>query len=273
MGSKKPLAILKNFSDSQKMLNGGVIVVTGGAGLLGRLFVRAIIEHDGIAIVADSNGHAATQFSEELALIRPGRVDAVCTDIADKISVCALIDLVHKQYGRIDGLVNNAYPRNSNYGRKLENVTYDDFCENVNHHLGGYFLVSQQFSSYFQSHGGGSIVNMASIYGTMAPRFEIYNGTLMTMPVEYAAIKAGVIQLTKYFAQYYKRDGVRFNSLSPGGIINQQPETFLQKYNAHCGVKGMLDPADVTGTMLFLLSEASKHITGQNIIVDDGFSL
>lgn len=255
------------------MLNGAVVVVTGGAGLLGRSFVRAITEHDGIAIVADIDTPAATQLSEEIALTRPGRVEAACLDITDKASVCALIDSVQKRYGRIDGLINNAYPRNRNYGRKLDDVSYEDFCENVNLHLGGYFLVSQQFGMLFRSQGGGSIVNMASIYGTMAPRFETYAGTPMTMPVEYAAIKAAIIQLTKYFAQYYKSDRIRVNCLSPGGIMDNQPEEFIERYNAHSGAKGMLDPKDVTGTMLFLLSDASRYVTGQNIIVDDGFSL
>ncbi|HDL01184.1 MAG TPA: SDR family oxidoreductase, partial [candidate division Zixibacteria bacterium] len=186
---------------------------------------------------------------------------------------CALIDKIENMYGRVDGLVNNAYPRNSNYGRKLEEVSYEDFCENVSSHLGGYFLVSQQFGLLFRERSGGSIVNMASIYGTMAPRFDIYSETNMTIPVEYAAIKSGIIQLTRYFAQYFKGDSVRVNSISPGGVLNNQPEAFLKQYNAHCGAKGMLDPEDITGSLLFLLSDSSKYITGQNIIIDDGFSL
>lgn len=255
------------------MLNGAVIVVTGGAGLLGRSFVRAIIENGGIAVVADIDTVAATRLAKDIALTYPGCVEAAELDITDKVSVCALIDMIQERYGRIDGLVNNAYPRNRNYGRKLEDVRYDDFCENVNLHLGGYFLVAQQFGLFFRRQGGGSIVNMASIYGVMAPRFEVYSETHMTMPVEYAAIKSSVIQLTRYFAQYFKGDSIRVNCLSPGGIMDNQSETFLRKYNAYCGAKGMLDPTDITGAMLFLLSDASKYITGQNIVVDDGFSL
>ena len=95
----------------------------------------------------------------------------------------------------------------------------------------------------------------------------------MTMPVEYAAIKSSIIQMTRYFAQYFKGTGIRINSLSPGGIKDRQPEAFLQAYAAHCSSKGMLDPGDVIGALLFLLSDASKYMTGQNIIVDDGFSL
>ena len=140
-------------------------------------------------------------------------------------------------------------------------------------HLGGYFLVAQKFCSAFKEQGGGNVVNMSSIYGTMAPRFDIYDGTPMTMPVEYAAIKSSVVQLTRYFAQYFKGTGIRLNCLSPGGILADQPSDFLKAYTGHCASKGMLDTVDLQGALLFLLSDASKYINGQNIVVDDGWSL
>jgi len=255
------------------MLKNTVVVVTGGAGLLGRSFASAIADRGGAVVVADLDVEAATRVAEEVAVSNPGRVEAAPLNITDRASVTSLIAKTRERHGRIDAVINNAYPRNQNYGRKLEHVTYEDFCENVSLHLGGYFLVAQQFGLYFRTQGGGNIVNMASIYGTMAPRFEVYADTAMTMPVEYAAIKAGVIQLTRYFAKYFQGDGIRVNSLSPGGIEDRQPEAFLQKYNAHCNAKGMLDPSDVAGALLFLLSDASKYVTGQNLVVDDGFSL
>lgn len=255
------------------MLNNKIVVVTGGAGFLGRSFVRAIAAQGGIAVVADIDAEASNRVAEEIASDYPGRVAAATLDITDKTSVCALIAEVRERYGRIDAVVNNAYPRNHNYGSKLEEVTYADFCENTSLHLGGYFLVAQQFSLFFRAQGNGNIINMSSIYGSMAPRFEVYAGTPMTMPVEYAAIKSAVIHLTRYFAQYFKGDHIRVNCLSPGGILDKQPEVFLQAYNAHCNMKGMLDPSDITGTLLFLLSDASKYMTGQNIVVDDGFTL
>lgn len=255
------------------MLNNTVVVVTGGAGLLGRSFVSAIAAQGGIVVVADLDAEAAIRVAEEIGVSNPGRVEAMRLDITDKASLMALIAKTRERHGRIDAVVNSAYPRNPNYGRRLDDVTYEDFCENIDLHLGGYFLVAQQFGLYFRTQGGGNIVNMASIYGTMTPRFDLYADTAMTMPVEYAAIKSAVIQLTRYFAKYFQGDGIRVNSLSPGGVMDRQPEAFLAKYNAHCNVKGMLDPSDIAGTLLFLLSDASKYITGQNFIVDDGFSL
>lgn len=255
------------------MLTNKVVVITGGAGFLGRQFCTAVAERGATVVVADIDAEAAARVAGKIVSIYPGRAEAMSLDITSTTSVRALIAGLRERHGRIDALVNNAYPRSRNYGKKLEDVTYESFCENVNMHLGGYFLMAQQFGLFFRDQGFGNILNMSSIYGTMSPRFEIYVGTSMTMPVEYAAIKSAVIQLTRYFAQYFKGSGVRVNCLSPGGILDKQPEVFIQKYNARCAAKGMLDPQDVTGALLFLLSDASRHITGQNLIVDDGFSL
>ena len=255
------------------MLEGKIVIVTGGAGMLGRAFARRIAEHGGIAVVADIDVARATQVAQEIAGTHPGHAEAAVLDITGKESVSALIAELHQRHGRIDAVVNNAYPRNRNYGRKLEDVTYEDFCENVDLHLGGYFLVAQQFGLFFRSQGAGNIVNMSSIYGVMAPRFDVYADTHMTMPVEYAAIKSAVIHLTRYFAQYFKGDGIRVNCLSPGGIFDNQPADFLREYNSHCNAKGMLNPGDIAGALMFLLSDASRYITGQNLVVDDGFSL
>lgn len=254
------------------MLNNKVIVVTGGAGLLGSCFCSAIAERGGTAIIADLNIAAATAVAEKIRA-NGGEAEALFLNITDSVSVDNLIASLVERYGRIDAVVNNAYPRNKNWGQKLEDVTYTDFCENVNMHLGGYFLVAQRFALCFRAHKCGHIVNIASIYGTMAPRFEIYADTNMTMSVEYAAIKSAVIHLSRYFAQYFKTDGVRCNSISPGGIFDHQPEVFRKKYDSHCGVNGMLDPQDLIGTLVFLLSDSSQYINGQNIIVDDGFTV
>ena len=254
------------------MLNDKIVVVTGGAGLLGHDFCVSIAAQNGRVIVADLNLDAAEKIVHEIK-IAGGSAEAAILDITDTVSVDGLISNLHNHYGQIDAVINNAYPRNKNWGQRLENVTYSDFCENLNLHLGGYFLVAQKFALYFRNHGGGNIINMASIYGVIPPRFEIYTDTTMTMPPEYAAIKSSVIQLTRYFAQYFKKDGVRCNSLSPGGVFDKQPESFLKQYDGYCGTKGMLDGQDIVGSLIYLLSDASRFVTGQNLIVDDGFCL
>jgi NAD(P)-dependent dehydrogenase (short-subunit alcohol dehydrogenase family) len=210
------------------MLKNKIIVVTGGAGRLGQTFVNAIAQNGGVAIAADIDFNAAERVAGDVGEDLIGSVMAAQLDITSKTSILELIENVRAQYGRIDAVVNNAYPRNKNYGAKLENVTYEDFCENVDMHLGGYFLVAQQFCLAFRELGGGNLINMSSIYGTLTPRFEIYADTEMTTPVEYASIKSAVVQLTRYFAQYFKGDSIRVNSLSPGGIFHNQPSSFLE---------------------------------------------
>ena len=152
-------------------------------------------------------------------------------------------------------------------------MEYSDFVENLGLNLGGYFTTSQQFAKYFQNKKYGNIINISSIYGVVAPKFEVYENTSMTMPVEYTAIKSGLIHLTKYMAKYFKGMNIKVNTLSPGGIFDSQSEIFLEKYKAECLNKGMLNKSDLQGTLVYLLSDMSKYVNGQNMIVDDGFTL
>nr|WP_314473700.1 oxidoreductase [uncultured Capnocytophaga sp.] len=253
-----------------KLVRDKVVIVTGGAGLLGKTFCQAIADNGGIAVVAEYDIAIAEKLCTSLgnASIVPAQVN-----ITDKASVETLITTISKKYGKIDALVNSAYPRNKNYGKHFFEVTYDDFCENLGMNLGGYFLTSQLFAKYFYEQGFGNIINLASIYGVIAPRFEIYDNTRMTTPVEYAAIKSGLIHLSKYMAKYFKGKNIRVNTISLGGIEDKQPEPFLKAYKEFCLNKGMLNAKDISGTVLYLLSDLSEFVNGQNIIVDDGFTL
>ena len=247
-----------------------IVVVTGGAGLLGKTFCQEIANNGGVAVVAEYDIAIAQKLCTSLQNdnIVPAQIN-----ITDKDSIIALINNISQKYGKIDALVNSAYPRNKNYGKHFFEVTYDDFCENIGMNLGGYFLTSQFFAKYFYEQGYGNIINLASIYGVIAPRFEIYDNTPMTMPVEYAAIKSGLIHLSKYMAKYFKGKNIRVNTISLGGIEDKQPEAFLKAYKEFCLNKGMLNPNDIAGTLIYLLSDLSKFVNGQNIVVDDGFTL
>lgn len=256
------------------MLKDKVVVITGGAGLIGQEFVKAVVEQQGIAIIADINEEIGIQVQENLCqTLCTSKIDFIRLDITSIESITKMINILHDQYRRIDALVNNAYPRNKNYGRNFFDVEYDDFCENLNLNLGGYFLTSQILARYFQRQGYGNIVNISSIYGVIAPKFEVYDNTPMTMPIEYAAIKSAIIHLTKYMAKYFKGMNIRVNSLSPGGIIDNQPFSFLENYKRQCLNKGMLNKTDICGTLIYLLSNMSLCVNGQNIVVDDGFTL
>jgi NAD(P)-dependent dehydrogenase (short-subunit alcohol dehydrogenase family) len=256
------------------VLKNKVIVITGGAGLLGKEFVRSVLAEGAMAVIADINFDLAVELKKTLSdQYPPEKIDICALDITSKTSINEVIEMLASKYQRIDAVVNNAYPRNKNYGKHFFDVEYGDFCENVGLNLGGYFLVAQQFAKYFDTQGFGNIINISSIYGVVAPRFEIYEGTPMTMPVEYAAIKSGINLLTQYMAKYFKGKNIRVNSISLGGISDHQPEPFLTAYKNKCLNKGMLLPEDIGGSLVFLLSEQSQFVNGHNLIVDDGFTL
>ncbi len=257
---------------NSNLLSGKIVVLLGGAGLLGKTFGHALADHGAITVLADIDRHRAILACESIQNSAPhAKLYPEVVDITDIESLRGLISRV-ENLGRIDAVVNNAYPRNKQYGRKLTDVTYTDFCENMNLHLGGYFLSTQQFSEHFRKQDHGHVINISSVYGVVPPRFDVYEGTAMTMPVEYAAIKSALQQLSLYFMRYYKGTALRFNVISPGGIFDYQPEAFLEKYKQYAQHKGMLDPADIAGTLIYLVSDLSTYVNGQNIIVDDGWS-
>lgn len=256
------------------MLKDKVVLITGGAGNLGQEFVRTVVENHGTAIIGDINKEAASKLKDKLSLeLKSDNIDFVDMNITDKSSIEKAINYIHNKHKKIDALINNAYPRNKNYGRDFFEVEHCDFIENIGLNLGGYFTTSQQLAKYFKSQGHGNIINISSIYGAIPPKFELYEGTSMSMPVEYAAIKSALNHLTKYMAKYFSGMNIRVNTLSPGGILNNQPQSFLEAYRNNCLGKGMLENSDLNGSLIYLLSDMSKHMNGQNLIVDDGFSL
>lgn len=252
-----------------------IIIVTGGAGLIGKAFSKKCAENNANLILIDINIERSKKVIEE---IKKDFKNAVVLfqkcDITNILDINKTIETVLDDFGRIDALVNNAFPRNKNYGRKFEDVTYEDFCENINFHIGGYFLITQQIAKVMKEQKYGNIINIGSIYGFTAPKFEIYDETEMTTPVEYAAIKGAIINLTKYLASYLGKYNIRVNCISPGGVFDNQPESFVKKYSQKVLLgERMANVDDLTGSLLFLLSDGSKYITGQNIIVDGGWSL
>jgi len=251
-----------------------VIVILGAGGLLGTAFSKYLLNKGHALVLADVNEASLTVLQSKISdEASSKRLLLVQVDATSAQSVSALIEKSVNVFGKVDALVNNIYPRNADYGKPLFDVSYDSFCDNISMNLGGYFLCSQKFSEYFITEKSGAIVNIASIYGSVAPKFEIYEDTEMTMPVEYSAIKSGVIHLTKYFARYLAGHQIRVNSLSPGGILDSQPDSFLKSYREKTLNKGMLEANDICGALAFLLSDESKYINGQDLIVDDGFTL
>ena len=250
------------------MLKNNVVVVTGAFGKLGYNFVEALLKNKAKVVLVD------IFFDEKKLNDLEGDKLFVKADITSKVDIENVVKLAVNKFGKIDSLVNSAYPKGINYGKTPLEIKYEDFCENINKHLGGYFLTSQIFAKYFLKQKKGNIINIASIYGSFLPDFKMYKGFDKFLPIEYSLTKAAILQMTKYFAKYF--DGIiRVNAISPGGILNDENQTkeWRERYKSYAQTKGMLDREDLNGTLIYLLSDMSKYVNGQNIIIDDGFTL
>lgn len=253
------------------LLKDKTIIVAGAAGLLGSRLVAGILAQGGKVVAADISVETVKERLSDLGVdLADDRLQLKVFDITNSDSVKQFL----AERSDIDGAVNATYPRNKTYGAHFFDVTLESFNENLSLHLGSAFLFTQQCAAYFNQHKTPfSLVNISSIYGVVAPKFDIYDNTPMTMPVEYAAIKSALLHLNKYAAAYINDSRFRINCVSPGGLFDHQPEAFLKAYKKNTHGAGMLDVEEMVGSVMYLLSEQSKYVTGQNIVVDDGFSL
>jgi NAD(P)-dependent dehydrogenase (short-subunit alcohol dehydrogenase family) len=236
-----------------------IIIVTGGSGLLGKEIIKDLEAKGATAINADIN--VATDFKK----------NTLNVDITSEESIVQAVISVSDFYGKIDGLVNNAYPRTKDWGAKFEDITYESWRKNVDMQMNTTFLFIQKIMPELLV-TKGAIVNMASIYGVVGNDFSIYENTNIITAAPYTAIKGGIINFTRYLASYYGKQGVRVNCVSPGGIFDNQHETFVANYEKKVPMGRMGNPDDIAPAVSFLLSDEAKYITGQNLIVDGGWT-
>jgi NAD(P)-dependent dehydrogenase (short-subunit alcohol dehydrogenase family) len=238
-----------------------IIVVTGGSGQLGT------------AMVNDLRIKGATAINFEINQSDDLIQGVIQCDVTSEVSVKRALDLILEKYGRIDGWVNNAYPRTADWGNKFEEISVESWQKNVDFQLNSVFICAQKVLEIMKNQKIGSMVNIASIYGILGPDFSVYKGTEMTMPAAYSAIKGGVVNFTRYLASYYAACGVRVNCVSPGGIFNDQNNIFVKQYENKVPMGRLGKPKEVAGPVSFLLSDESSYITGHNLMVDGGWAV
>jgi NAD(P)-dependent dehydrogenase (short-subunit alcohol dehydrogenase family) len=243
-----------------------IAIVTGGCGLIGRELVRGLADFGAVVYAADTDGIAAKKHLDH------DNVIFLQADITSQDSVIAGIEKVKGEQGRIDILVNTAFPRTGDWMLKAESVPFDSWKQNVNDHLGGYFICCQAVAEEMKKKRSGSIINFASTYGVVAPDFSIYEGTPMTSAVAYSAIKGGLITFTKYLASYYSKYNIRVNSISPGGVFDNQHPEFVANYSKRALLGRMAKASEIVGAAVFLASDAASYITGHNLMVDGGWT-
>lgn len=237
-------------------LAGAVAVVTGASGKLGPIWIRALRDAGATVVGVD---------------VTEGE-DVEVADVTDPQALRGVLDRVRECYDVPRVLVNNAGidrpPAPGGGGETLE-----DFARTLEVNLAGTFTATTVFGEAMVGAGGGAIVNIGSLYASVAPVPAFYDHLDgFVKPAAYGASKAGVVQLTKYFARLWGPAGVRVNALSPGGVRGDQDDQFLAKYCARVPLGRMAEPEDLTGPLVFLASDASRYLTGHELRVDGGFT-
>jgi len=261
-----------------------VAVVTGGVGLLGAEFCKTLAEAGASVAVVDLNGDTAKKVAD--ALTKDGyRAKAIPTDITKPDSVKAMVASVLSDFGRLDVLVNSAAldpkfdPDAASKGiapGAFEDYPLADWNAALNVNLTGMFLVTQACVKPMIAQGKkGSIINICSTYGLNGPDQRIYikdGKRIAFKPVYYTVTKAGVMGFTKYLSAYYAETEIRVNALTPGGVFNNHEDYFVKNYSAKTILGRMAKKDEMNGALLFLASDASSYMTGNNVVVDGGWT-
>jgi NAD(P)-dependent dehydrogenase (short-subunit alcohol dehydrogenase family) len=264
-------------------LSGKVAIVTGALGLLGREHLKALGGAGASLVVTDLDHAACEGLAIEIAAMTKRPALGVGADVTSKDDLVRLRDRVLEHYGHIDVLVNNAamddkvLPGSSALeSSKLETFPLETWKRVLDVNVTGVFLACQILGTVMAQRGVGSIVNVASTYGLVAPDQSLYRTPDGTQRFykgpAYPTTKGAVLQLTRYLASYWGRAGVRVNSLCPGGVENGQDDWFIDSYSKKTMLGRMADRTDYAGALVFLASEASSYVTGTTLVVDGGFT-
>lgn len=247
------------------------IVIAGAAGRIGLSLANFFYKKKYNLILVDISKKKTSYLSK---IFNSDNLVVYKADLTDSNQIDNVIKNGIKKFKKIDVAINCIYPKTNDWGNKFEYLKQTSLNKNLITHLGGVIIFSQRFLKIFNKMNNGNLILFSSIYGLISPRFEIYRNTRMNSPLEYSAIKSSIISITKYLAKYYKKKNIRVNCISPGGIEDdRQDKKFVKNYNKFCSSVGLMKSDDLVYLVDFLVSNNSSLINGQNIIIDDGFSL
>ena len=262
-------------------LHGKVAVVTGGAGILGQHFCSGLAESGARVVIVDLLEDKAKELAVTLTDRYKAEVIGLGCDVSSRECVQVMVDRVVSEFGEINVLHNNAATKSDDldaFFTPFEDYSLDQWRKIMTVNLDGMFLIAQAIGKQMVAQKkGGSIIQTASIYGLLAPDHRIYEGSSylgrpINTPAVYTASKAAVIGLTKHLAAYWADKGIRVNTLTPGGTESGQNDEFNRRYSARTPMNRMATAQEMVGALLYLASDASSYVTGQNIIVDGGLS-
>jgi NAD(P)-dependent dehydrogenase (short-subunit alcohol dehydrogenase family) len=257
------------------------VIIAGGAGQIGFSFAEILADAGANVFIAD--------LDTEMAREKAGKIND--DSIKDKIKICR-IDVsseedvkkvfkeIYEEAGNIYGVINSFHFKgnsrkldtSSNFFANFENYPLEAWEKVHDINLKGTFLMCREAVPYFKMNGGGVIVNVSSTYGNISANKNIYGNSGINSPASYASSKSAIINFTRYLATHLSDYNIRANVLSPGGVFNNQSEEFLRNYTSLTPLKRMARPEDYQGAILYLISDASKYMTGANLIVDGGWT-
>lgn len=270
-----------NTFSQQFDLRGKNAVVTGGVGILGKRFCHGLSEMGANVAVVDLDESLSQELADELQETYQHSSIGIGCDVSSPDSVKAMVDRVLDWSGEVHILHNNAASKSDDlesFFAPFEEYSLEEWRKVMSVNLDGMFLVAQAVGKQMvKQKKGGSIIQTASIYGIMAPDQRIYEDSYylerqINTPAVYSASKAGVIGLTKYLATYWAPHGIRVNALTPGGVESGQNETFKSRYSARIPLGRMANQDEMVCALLYLASNASSYVTGENIIIDGGLN-
>ena len=258
------------------------IVLTGSSGRLGKQYAHFLSSGGANMILLDINSDTNQQLAEDIR----SKYNTNCTsykcNISNKKSVIRTSNLIIKKYSKIDGLINNAgfttsfakKQKTKSYSSSFEDLPIELWNQTLDVNLTGTFLCCQEFGKQMVKQKNGSIINIASHYGLIAPDQRIYGKSKLNLPISYAASKSGIINLTRYLAAYWREKNIRVNTLTPGGVLDTkiQSKDFIKKYSEKTILNRLANPDEYNGAILFLISNASSYMTGSNLVIDGGWT-
>lgn len=252
-------------------LKNKVVLLTGGYGYLGKAIAESLLLHNAKVIVL---GRDINKFEEVFSDIKSSNLKFTFFDVSDSENIKSTFKTVYEQEGSLDVLINNAF---YSKGQSPEFMTDEEWAYGIDGSLNSVFRCIREVVPYFKSRGAGKIINVSSMYGIVAPQFEVYDDFPQFLnPPHYGAAKAGIIQLTKYYASYLGKLNINVNAVTPGPYPSdtvQKSEGFVKELEKKTCLNRIGKPEDLAGAFVFLASDASNYITGHNIVVDGGWTI
>lgn len=262
---------MKNYLNKIFNLKNKIAVITGGAGILGTEYAMALAMTGARVAVLDIKKMHTKH--ELLKLSKKYPIKFFMVDITRKQGVKTVLAEIQKLWGTPSILINNAaidFPPDANKKELFENYSIEKWNSTLAVNLTGALICCQVFGGAMAKNGGGSIINISSTYGVVSPDQRIYKNFIK--PVSYSVTKSGILNLTRYLATYWGAKNVRVNTLTPGGVFNNQTKEFVKKYSSKTPLGRMARKDEYNGVILFLASDASAYMTGANLIVDGGWT-